>query len=123
MRKYYLILLLFFSLNLSAQNYKNDGEPYDFYCQIYGELQMSGQILFKRIIWEDYGRRTKLTDEKGKDLEFKNIVDAMNYLSKRGWSFVSSNAYADMFFYTFKKTVKTDEEAKIGLYFKEDFKK
>ena len=77
----------------------------------------------QRIIWEDYGRKTKLTDENGKDLEFKNIVDAMNYLSKRGWKNVSSLSYADMFFYTFKKTVKTDEEAKMGLFFKEEFRK
>jgi hypothetical protein len=47
----------------------------------------------------------------------------MNYLSKRGWSYVSSTVYADVFFYTFKKSVKTDDEAKIGLYFKEEFKK
>ena len=49
MKTVILFILIVFSQNLYAQNYKNDGESYDFYCQIYGQLQTSGQILFKEL--------------------------------------------------------------------------
>ena len=122
MRKLLFLFFLLVNININAQNFKNDGKPYEVYCQIYGQLQASGKILYKRILWPEFDSRTKLTDEKGNKLEFNNVLEAMNYLSKRGWTYVGNNTYHDMIFYTLKKIVLNDQEAREGLHFKEDFK-
>ena len=122
MRKLLFLFFLLVNININAQNFKSDGKPYEVYCQIYGQLQASGKILYKRILWPEFDSRTKLTDEKGNKLEFNNVLEAMNYLSKRGWTYVGNNTYHDMIFYTLKKIVLNDQEAREGLHFKEDFK-
>lgn len=120
-----LVLLLLFTtlcLSVSAQNYKNDGKPYAFYCQFVCEMQTSGRVTFKRIVWDDIKSVTKITDKDGKVVEFNNAVQAMNFMSKRGWTFVESGLYSGFFIYTFAKTVTNDKEAREGLYFESDFK-
>ena len=78
-----------------------------------------------RILWNDQNTGTDICNEKGERIEFKNMVDVMNYMSKRGWDFVDSkiNPNGSVYYYMFRKLVKSDEEAKKGIYFKEDFKK
>lgn len=121
MRNLVFIFFLMMSMSTYAQNHENSGKPYEVYCQICGQLQASGKILYKRIIWPESEKRTKLTDENGKILEFKNITEAMTYLGKKGWKYVDNSTYSDMIFYIFKKSVHSAEDAKAGLYFLEDF--
>ncbi len=121
-----LALFTIFSLGVNAQNYKNDVKPYAFYCQLVGMKNLAGQLRLK-ILWNNIREENNLRDENGKKIEFFTMVDAMNYMSKRGWDYVDCVTYKDgtnnVVHYIFRKYVTTDEEAKEGLYFETDFKK
>ena len=58
-------------------------EPYTIYCSLAGASY--SQI--------DYGQksllRNTLVDDNGKAIYFNSIIGAMNYMSERGWMFVS----------------------------------
>ena len=116
-----LLTFVFTSLTASAQNYKNDGEPYDFYCEMTAEENLAGQLRLT-LEWNtrpDFGRE-QLRDENGKKIEFASVVEMFNYMSKRGWKYVESYNYGNTLHFLFKKQVRTDEEAKEGLIFKSD---
>ena len=116
------IAMVMMTIGACAQNYKNDGKPYAFYCQFIGEMQASGKVKPKRIIWDDIKGETKLTDKEGKVLEFNNMVELMNYMSKRGWTFVDCEIYgSSWYYYFFVKTVTNDKDAREGFYFESDF--
>lgn len=123
-----LLLALFavFSLGVNAQNYKNDGKPYAFYCQLVGFKNLAAQLRLK-VLWNNMQDENNLRDENGKKIEFFSMVDAMNYMSKRGWDYVECVTYkegtSNVVHYIFRKFVTNDEEAKEGLYFESDFKK
>ena len=122
MKKLLLLGLLFvFSLVSNAQNYKNDGKPYDYFCMMQGFKNLSG-VLRIQIIWENQEKHENLRNEKGEKVEFMSIVDMLNYMSKRGWTYVEQVTYDKVQNYVFKKTVTNDKEAKEGLYFESDFK-
>ena len=114
------------SLSVHSQNIKNDGKPYAFYCQLVGFRNLAGQLRLK-VLWDNMGDENNLRDENGKKIEFQTMVDAMNYMSKRGWDYVECVTYKDgasnVVHYIFRKFVTTDAEAKDGLYFETDFKK
>jgi len=42
--------------------------------------------------WKNTVRAQTLKDEKGKAISFNSVIDALNYMSSKGWEFV--NAYA-----------------------------
>ena len=122
-------LLFFFALLLAsifvkAQDTIKTVEPYYFYCQVRGVMQISGRIEPSKIIWSGEKKEMVLTDENGRDLWLDNMADVMNYMSKRGWELdnVFVLDHNSWFYYIFKKKVTSDEEAKAGLYFKTDFK-
>jgi hypothetical protein len=123
-----LLFALFavFSLVVNAQNYKNDGKPYAFYCQLVGFKNLAAQLRLK-VLWNNMKDENNLRDENGKKIEFNTMVDAMNYMSKRGWDYVECVTYKEgtnnVVHYIFRKYVTNDEEAKEGLYFESDFKK
>ena len=123
MKKLLLLgLLSVFSFVSYAQNYTNDGKPYDYFCMMQGLKNLSG-VLRIQIIWNNTEKHENLRDEKGEKVEFKSIVDMLNYMSKRGWIYVEQITYDNVHNYLFKKTVTNDDEAKEGLYFESDFKK
>ena len=122
MKKILLLAFLFVSIFASAQNIKNDGEPYEVYCAFHGEQQVSGKFKPKRFLWGDEKDEIKLTDEKGEKLEFNNLVDVANYLAKRGWKIRACEPFMTHIFIVFAKTIRNDSEAKEGLYFDTDFK-
>ena len=115
------LIFLMLAISVNAQNAKKDGEPYFFYCQYVGEMQTSGRVKPIIFLWPNLKENTKLTDEKGNVIEFYKMIDVVNYLAKRGWALDSFQYYNSRVFYTFKKTVTNDEEAKENLHFKSDF--
>ena len=117
-----LAVLAMMSVRIYAQNVKNDGKPYAFYCQLVGKMNLSAQLRL-RILWNNIKTENNLRDENGNKIEFNTMVDAMNYMSKRGWEYVDDVTYEGVVHYVFKKYVTNDEEAKDGLYFESDFKK
>ncbi|MBQ9236913.1 MAG: hypothetical protein IJ183_03245 [Prevotella sp.] len=126
MKKIITILFLAACMNASAQNYKNDGKPYAFYCQLVGHENIAGQLRVE-ILWNNKKGEHNLRTEDGKKIEFQSMVDGMNYMSKRGWDYVECVTYShggiNVVHYIFRKFVTNDYEAKEGLYFKEDFNK
>lgn len=88
-----LLLISVFTIQYgNAQNYKNDGKPYDFFCQLLGYENLSGQLRLK-ILWNNEKEENNLRDEKGNKIEFQTMTDAMNYMSKRGWEYVECVNY------------------------------
>ena len=114
------LIFLMLAIGVNAQNAKKDGEPYLFYCQYVGEMLTSGRVKPIIFLWPNLKENTKLTDEKGNVIEFYKMIDVVNYLAKRGWALDSFQYYNSRVFYTFKKTVTNDEEAKENLHFKSD---
>ena len=125
MKKILLFAFLFVSVFANAQNVKNDGKPYAYYCQLVGSRNFGGKLRVE-ILWDNKGDAHHLRTEKGEKIEFKSMVDGMNYMSKRGWDYVEIVVYSEgtrnVVHYIFRKYVTNDEEAKEGLHFKEDFK-
>lgn len=116
------VMLCMMSVSVNAQNYKNDGKPYAFFCMMQGFKNLSG-VLRIQIIWNNKEKHEYLRDENGEKVEFKSIVDMLNYMSKRGWEYVEQIDYDKVHNYVFKKYVTNDAEAKEGLYFESDFEK
>ena len=123
MKKLIMILLaITFSLNISAQNYKNDGKPYYFYCQMTATKNLTG-VLRLELEWDNKEDNEFLRDENGKKIEFVSVVDMLNYMSRRGWELNKTYVVQNVIRFLFRKLVTNDDEAKEGLYFKSDFKK
>ena len=109
-------------IGANAQNIKNDGEPYDYYCVYYGQAQASGKIKPTKLIWGERKDEVKLTNSAGDVIEFNNMVDVSNYFSKRGWKVFDVETFHSSWAIIFVKSVRNDNEAKEGLYFNKDFK-
>lgn len=128
MKKISFILLMVFAFCISsnAQNVKNDGKPYAFYCQIVGNENLIGQLRLK-LLWDNQKEENDIRDKDGNKVEFQSMVDVMNYMSKRGWEYVECNFFGangkNTAHYVFRKMVTNDSEAKEDLYFKSDFNK
>lgn len=114
MKKIVFALLVMFSLPAFSQRVDKPGEPYDAFCKVF--CQTTGNYS----IYIPNGYEGSLYDKDGNLLKFKDMSDVFTYLSKNGWIYVS---YIESNIHLFKKQVKTDEEIKDGLYFKDDFKK
>ena len=122
-RVIYTLLFLSLSWCVKAQDNNQPGKTYDYFCAFYGKLQVSGKFKPHKLIWGESKKEVKLVSQDGKEIEFNNIVDVANFMSKRGWRFVNNGTYIDAFYVIFTKNVSSDDEAKEGLYFNTDFKK
>ena len=60
-----ILLAMTFSLNIFAQNYKNDGKPYYFYCQMTTTKNLSG-VLRLELEWDNKQDNEYLRDEMGR---------------------------------------------------------
>ncbi len=90
------LLLLGSTLSMSAQTDKSSGtETVSFqkymYCEIVGNKKFMSN---KLNITLDFGQAQKwladnrLTDDNGKIISFNSMMDALNYMGKRGWKLV-----------------------------------
>nr|MCR5523869.1 hypothetical protein [Clostridia bacterium] len=69
MKKLLIFLaLLLASIFVKAQDTIKTVEPYYFYCQVRGVMQISGRIEPSKIIWSGEKKEMVLTDENGRDL-------------------------------------------------------
>ena len=62
-------MLCLMSISVNAQNVKNDGKPYAYYCQIVGWVNLDGQLRMK-MLWDNMRDENNLRDENGKKIEF-----------------------------------------------------
>lgn len=95
----------------------NKGDTYLVYCVTYNHTN--------KIEWFEGGKPKTLCSEDGKELEFENRAQLLSYLARRGWKLVSVTRMdsATVINCYLVKEVTSDEQAKEGLFFKEDRKK
>ena len=72
-----IFMMLFASLTASAQNYKNDGKPYYFYCEMTAQLNLAGKLRLT-LEWDKQRTTEYLRDDNGEKIEFASVVDMMN---------------------------------------------
>lgn len=94
-------------------------EKYPYYCTINGSYNLAMKLRIE-IEWGDSKNEIHLRDEVGKKIEFNNLTDILNYMSARGWEFVTVTYYDKVVHYLLKKNVSSPEEAKQGLRFEAD---
>ena len=113
------------SFNMEAQNYKNDGKTYDFYCVV--NYSGTSQNFSAILVFDKRENKNVMTDQNGKAIKFKSCAELFTYMSKRGWKLIPSPSNvsltgANSTEWLFVKTVLSDEEAKEGLHVESDFK-
>ena len=114
-------LLLSTLFAIAALSCNAQSEKYPYYCMINGFRNLAGQVRIE-VEWGEKPDLVYLRDERGKKIEFNNLTDILNYMSKRGWEFMSTAYYDDRVHYLLKKNVSSPEEAKEGLRFDTDKK-
>ncbi len=107
-----------------------------YYCEVKGvekELTSGLKIVFDfgnnpvYSAWGGLKSKQKLVDEKGEEIPFNSMVDAGNYLSDKGWTFLQ--AYTSVYgsqaivHWIFTKEATSPEEAVKGIMTKDDYNK
>lgn len=124
-----VILTMILPISIYAQSKK-------YYCEVKGvekELTSGLKIVFDfgnnpvYSAWGGLKSKQKLVDEKGEEIPFNSMVDAGNYLSDKGWTFVQ--AYTSVYgsqaivHWIFVKEATSPEEAVKGIMTKDDYNK
>lgn len=112
------VLLLIISLYCSVAIYGQ--KPRQAYCEV---IAWSHQIMFNAAVSFDFGMQSNNTvmlyDSKNQPLRFIIGMDAVNYLSKRGWRLVStyyeSISESESAHYVMEKTITNEKQVKEGL--------
>ena len=94
-------------------------EKYPYYCTISGTRNLANKIRLE-LEWGEQKQIVALRDKNNKKIEFNNLTDILNYMSARGWQFVTELTYDGHIHYLLKKEVSSPEEAKQGLRFDTD---
>lgn len=117
-----LLLLSFLVLLCTegfSQNYKGDGEPYQYLSVVSADWS----ITYCTGKMEIDGKTYKLADENGKPIRFSTNSDLLNYLSKRGWRYAGlhfpEKSIHTEYHYVMYKEVTDDEQIKEGIFLKE----
>jgi hypothetical protein len=113
------LVITLFSTSLFAQEITEEEEPSFVYCQIVGMAKFMSKKVTIQIDFGDkmnYFADSRLKDPKtGKLKVFNSMVDALNYMGKRGWEFEQAYALTisnqNVYHYLLKKPfVELDEE-------------
>lgn len=107
-----------------------------YYCEVIGKEKELGTGLKIVVdfgkdptynIWGELKNDQKLVDEQGKEIKFKSMVDAANFMVGKGWTFLQAygSVYGGSFIshWIFCKEAATPEEARQGLSTKGEAKK
>lgn len=107
-----------------------------YYCEVKGvekELTSGLKIVFDfgnnpvYSVWSGLKSKQKLVDEKGEEIPFNSMVDAGNYMSDKGWTFLQAytSAYSGqaIVHWIFYKNAESPEDAVKGIMTKEEFNK
>ena len=129
MKSIFVSFFIILALSVSAQ-------AKQYYCEVKGiekELTSGLKIVFDfgnspiYSAWGGLKSKQKLVDEKGEEIPFISMVDAGNYLSDKGWTFVQ--AYTSVYssqaivHWIFVKEATSPEEAVKGIMTKDDYNK
>ena len=83
-------------------------EKYPYYCTISGTRNLANKIRLD-LEWGEQKQLVALRNEEGKKIEFNNLTDILNYMSARGWQFVTELNYDGHIHYLLKKDVSSQE--------------
>lgn len=132
--KYVLSKLLVTFCFMMFTMYVNAQQRY--YCEVKGiekEFTSGLKIIFdfgtetSYNMWGDLSSKLKFVDEKGEEINFNSMVDAANYMVKRGWVF--QQAYSSIYgghpiiHWIFFKDAESMEKAKEGILTKKEYQK
>lgn len=124
-----MILMVMSCISINAQTKK-------YYCEVKGvekELTSGLKIVFDfgnnpvYSVWSGLKSKQKLVDEKGEEIPFNSMVDAGNYMSEKGWTFLQ--AYTSVYgskaivHWIFFKEAESPEEAIRGIMTKDEYNK
>lgn len=126
MKKCLFLMLMFISMNVMAQ------KPYKVFCELLG----TGKLFSNKVtVTVDFGQETSfwlgasnqyLVDDNGKAIKFNSMVDAMNYMGKRGWEFeqayVVTIGNQNVYHWLLSKEVTQDEAVNDGFNTRKAFK-
>lgn len=126
MKKCLFLMLMFFSMSAMAQ------ESYKVFCELLG----TGKLFSNKVtVTVDFGQETSfwlgasnqyLVDDNGKAIKFNSMVDAMNYMGKRGWEFeqayVVTIGNQNVYHWLLSKEVTQDEAINDGFNTRQAFK-
>ena len=81
-------------------------EKHPYYCTISGTYNLAMKIRLE-LEWGEQKQLVALRNEDGKKIEFNNLTDILNYMSARGWQFVTELNYDGHIHYLLKKDVSS----------------
>ena len=124
MKSIFVSLFIILAVSVSAQAKR-------YYCEVKGiekELTSGLKIVFDfgnspvYSAWGGLKSKQKLVDDKGEEIPFNSMVDAGNYLSDKGWTFVQvyTSVYSSQ---AIVKEATSPEEAVKGIMTKDDYNK
>lgn len=133
MKKLLFIAVLLFSISSFAQDPWN---PAHIYCEMIGSGNFSGNNIK---ISFDFGNEgfsykasddNQLADEKGEAIKFSSMIDALNYMSARGWRLHTAFSAAvkgmgaqETYRYILVKELREGQSAMEGVSLVGDYKK
>ena len=111
MRKTLFVLFAMLPYSSFAQNFQNDGNKYEVYCDVTCRvgIKKSIDIIINN---EEY----VIKDKDGATIKTKDVTSTLNLLSKRGWQLVTSSqsqngtSGAQDMHYIVKKEISDDSE-------------
>ncbi len=119
-------MLMFVSVGVMAQ------EPYKVFCELLGTAKLFSN---KVTVTVEFGQETSfwlgasnqyLVDDNGKAIKFNSMVDAMNYMGKRGWEFeqayVVTIGNQNVYHWLLSKEITKDESVNENFNTKQSFK-
>lgn len=126
MKKCLFLMLMFISMGVVAQ------KPYKVFCELLG----TGKLFSNKVtVTVDFGQETSfwfgssnqyLVDDNGKAIKFNSMVDAMNYMGKRGWEFeqayVVTIGNQNVYHWLLSKEITQDEAVNDGFNTRQAFK-
>ena len=112
--KLLVILIIGFASSVYSQKSRQA------YCEV---IVWSHQIMFHAAVSFDFGMQSNNTvmlyDSQNKPLKFITGMDAVNYLSKRGWKLVStyyeSISESESIHFVMEKTITDEKQVRAGL--------
>ncbi len=116
------------SVSAFAQTEEAEAQPYKVYCQISGSPIIFSESMNVDIDFGQYAgwwsTDRRLADENGKPIIFNSMLDAANYMARRGWDLEEacveprvsdSSSTSPRFFWVMSKMVTSDEEITDGI--------
>lgn len=128
--------IVFLVCFISLQTLSTLAQAKRYYCEIKGvekELSSGLKIVFDfgnnpvYSTWSGLKSKQKLVNENGEEIPFNSMVDAGNYMSDKGWTFLQ--AYTSVYgsqaivHWIFYKDAESPEKAIEGIETKETYKK